>query len=175
MRELQEYNKEYQHERIDPDYTARAIFDCDYDLLVMDYYVDGLSSNADDAYFDPEQATKSLMEFTKGQASARSLYERAVWTNKYLEELVALLQKGYECTPHIMLRLVNQYDKVLGLLTEQKQKTEEMHRRVQRLRSKNFELRKAVKILQKKLAAEKESTLHPDDVLSLSASAEFAN
>lgn len=174
MRELQEYNKEHQHERIDPEYTAMAIFDCDYDLLVMDYYIDGLSNNADAAYFDPEQATKFLMEFIEGQASARSMYERAVWTNKYLEELVALLQKGYECTPHIMLRLVNQYDKVLRLLNEQKQKTEEMHRRVQRLRSKNFELRKAVKLLQKDLKAAKESALLPGDDISLSASMEFA-
>lgn len=189
MKDLQYYNVEHQKQILDPAYVPVCMFSCDTPAIVMDYYKEGVQTNKPEEYFDPEVATKFLMEFTKGQAIPSALYNQAVWTKHYLEDLVALLQKGYECTPHIMLKLVNQYDKVLGLLNKQEQKTEEMHQRVQRLRSKNFELRKRVKklekelldcamecqILQDKLTADEAIHAITEDTGSLAASCDFGN
>lgn len=151
MKELQYYNIEHQKQVLDPAYVPQCAFSCDAPALVMDYYKDGLNADKPAEYFDPEVATKALMEFTNGQAIPSALYNQAVWTNHYLETLVTLLHKGFDCNPEIMLKLVNQYEKVMKLLSDEKEKTEEMHRRVQLLRSKNFELRKRVKKLETQL------------------------
>lgn len=151
MKELQYYNIEHQKQVLDPSYVPQCAFSCDTPALVMDYYKDGLNANKPAEYFDPEVATKALMEFTNGQAIPSALYNQAIWTNHYLETLVTLLHKGFDCNPEIMLKLVNQYDKLMALLSAEKEKAERFHSTIQRLRSKNFDLRKRVKKLENDL------------------------
>jgi hypothetical protein len=189
MKELQQYNKEYQRHVVDPSYVPQAVFNCDTALLVMDYYKEGIQTNQDWKYFEPAQAAKTLMEFTNGQASPALIYNSAVWTKHYFEDLVDLMQRGYECNPEIMLKLIKQYDKVMNLLNEERKKKDEMHSRVQRIRSKNFELRKRVKkleaqlleagihcqVMQDKLTATEAIRAITEDTGSLAASCDFGN